>query len=156
FFEARIRPLLTDRCHKCHSAAADKIKGGLRLDSRQAILKGGDSGPAVVPADPAKSRLLMAVRPVGDLKMAPDGTLSGAQRADVEQGVRAGAAWTVSLVAGAAGSSSKTHWAFQAVRRPAIPPLNHARDSGGIHNPIDAFIFARLHAAGLMPSLQAD
>src|SRR3981189_3155197 len=61
FFEKKIRPLLADNCYKCHSTAQKK-KGGLLLDSRAAILKGGDTGPALVPGDPAKSLLIKAVR----------------------------------------------------------------------------------------------
>ena len=53
FFEARIRPLLSEHCYRCHSARAEKLKGGLRLDDRDALLKGGDSGPAIVPGLPS-------------------------------------------------------------------------------------------------------
>ena len=62
FFEKRIRPLLAEHCYECHSAAAKKLKGGLRVDSREALLKGGDSGPALVPGNPTKSLLLRAMR----------------------------------------------------------------------------------------------
>src|SRR5262245_35402153 len=61
FFEQRIRPLLVEQCYKCHSAEAEKIKGGLRLDSRDALLKGGDTGPAIIPGDPDRSLLIKAV-----------------------------------------------------------------------------------------------
>src|ERR1051326_7193651 len=70
FFETKVRPLLQTRCYKCHSAEAPKPKGGLRLDSREAALKGGDTGPAVVPGDEAKSLLVTAIlRKDPDLKM---------------------------------------------------------------------------------------
>ena len=59
FFESRIRPVLIDHCHSCHSATADRIRGGLRLDTREAWRKGGDSGPAVVPGDPEASLLIV-------------------------------------------------------------------------------------------------
>ena len=58
FFESKIRPILVDNCYKCHSATADKIKGGLLLDTRDALLQGGDSGKAIVPGDPEASLLL--------------------------------------------------------------------------------------------------
>src|SRR5438067_12002013 len=62
FFENRIRPVLVEHCYECHSATARKVEGGLRVDSREGLLKGGDSGPALVPGDPAKSLLLRALR----------------------------------------------------------------------------------------------
>src|ERR1700712_4396485 len=61
FFETKIRPLLVERCYKCHSAASEKLKGKLRLDSRDLILTGGENGPALVPGDPDHSRLIEAV-----------------------------------------------------------------------------------------------
>src|SRR5678816_1800898 len=62
FFEKKVRPVLADNCYKCHSAEAEKLKGGLRLDTRDSVLKGGDNGPAIVPGDPEKSLLIKAVR----------------------------------------------------------------------------------------------
>lgn len=70
FFEAKIRPVLVDHCYKCHSTDAKIIKGGLRVDSRQALIKGGDSGPAIVPGDPTKSLLIKALKYDG-LEMPP-------------------------------------------------------------------------------------
>src|SRR5438045_3170383 len=61
FFETKVRPVLADNCYRCHSADAGKDKGGLTLDSRDAMLKGGETAPAVVPGEPAKSLLLKAV-----------------------------------------------------------------------------------------------
>ena len=60
FFETKIRPVLTDQCYKCHSHQADRVKGGLMLDSRDALLKGGNTGPAVVPGNPDDSVLIQA------------------------------------------------------------------------------------------------
>jgi hypothetical protein len=77
FFEKRIRPLLTDKCYKCHSAGAEKIKGGLLLDSRAGWFKGGDTGPALVPGKPNESLLIKAVRYTDqDLQMPPKEKLS--------------------------------------------------------------------------------
>src|SRR6266704_6159246 len=86
FFEKRIRPILVEHCYKCHSAAAEKVKGELLLDSREGMLKGGESGkPAVVPGDAEKSRLIEAIRYRNeDLQMPPpkEGKLSDERIAD--------------------------------------------------------------------------
>src|SRR5258708_4319356 len=75
-FEKRVRPLLIERCHKCH--LADKTKGGLRLDSAEALRRGGESGPVIVPGKPDESLLIQAVRHEQGLKMPPDGKLTEA------------------------------------------------------------------------------
>ena len=72
FFEKRIRPVLVDRCYRCHSVQSGKSKGGLFVDTREALLKGGDSGPAVVPGHPEKSVLIKAVRHEVDGLQMPD------------------------------------------------------------------------------------
>src|SRR5712671_7980551 len=72
FFEKKIRPVLTEKCYKCHSAEAEKIKGGLTLDTREGIRRGGDNGPAVVPGDLKESLLIEAVRSANkDFAMPP-------------------------------------------------------------------------------------
>src|SRR5580704_2275470 len=77
FFEQKIRPVLVDHCYKCHSAESEKIEGGLRLDIREGLLKGGDSGPTIVPGNPEKSLLVKAVRYLDpDLQMPPKTKLS--------------------------------------------------------------------------------
>ncbi|HLY12529.1 MAG TPA: c-type cytochrome domain-containing protein, partial [Planctomycetota bacterium] len=76
FFEKKIRPVLVDRCYSCHSAEAKKLKGELTLDSRDGWVKGGETGPSIVPGDPDKSLLIQAIRYAGDLKMPPKGKLS--------------------------------------------------------------------------------
>ena len=87
-----MRPLFFERCHNCHSTKAKKQRGGLLLDSRDAILKGGDSGPAVVPGQPDKSLLLQAVRYQDpDLHMPPDGKLKEPEIAVLTEWVRRGA-----------------------------------------------------------------
>src|SRR5260221_6986822 len=74
FFEGKIRPLLTANCYKCHSAEQGKAKGGLTLDTREALLKGGENGPILIPGDPAKSKLITAVTYADpDLQMPPKG-----------------------------------------------------------------------------------
>lgn len=74
FFEAKVRPILSARCYTCHSQSAKKLKGGLKLDSRDTILKGGDNGPALVPGKPADSLLVKAIKYDG-LEMPPSGKL---------------------------------------------------------------------------------
>src|SRR6516162_2065560 len=76
FFEKKIRPVLVDRCYSCHSAEAKKLKGELYVDSREGLLKGGETGPSIVPGDPVKSLLIKAIRYADDLKMPPKGRLS--------------------------------------------------------------------------------
>jgi mono/diheme cytochrome c family protein len=91
-FEKRVRPLFIERCHKCH--ASEKAKGGLRLDSAEAIRRGGESGPVLVPGKPEESRLIQAIRHQGGLKMPPDGKLTEAQIADLVQWIKSGADWS--------------------------------------------------------------
>jgi len=92
FFEKQIRPVLVDSCYKCHSKDAEKIKGGLLLDTRDGLLKGGDTGPALVPGDPEKSLLVKAIRYTDEnLQMPPKGKkLPAAQVADFEPGSKWG------------------------------------------------------------------
>src|SRR3954451_3157619 len=78
FFEGKIRPLLTANCYKCHSAEQGKAKGGLTLDTRDGLLKGGENGSIIVPGDPAKSKLITAVSYAdSDLQMPPKGEKLG-------------------------------------------------------------------------------
>src|SRR5688572_9823227 len=92
FFEKQVRPLLAENCYGCHGP--EKQRGGLRLDSRTALLSGGDSGPAVVPGQPEKSRLVRAVHYDNEaLRMPPKGKLSGEQIAVLAAWVKAGAPW---------------------------------------------------------------
>ena len=92
FFESKIRPLLVKRCFACHSAKGKSIEGGLRLDSRPSWQKGGDSGPAIVPGQPAKSRLMRAVEYVDeDLAMPPDGVLPKSEISLIREWISRGA-----------------------------------------------------------------
>src|SRR5687767_2223867 len=85
FFEKKIRPILVEQCYECHSAGSKEVGGNLLLDSRQGLLKGGDSGAAIIPADVEKSLLLIAVRHTDkDPRMPPQKKLSGEQIADLE------------------------------------------------------------------------
>src|ERR1044072_6200533 len=116
FFEKRIRPVLHEQCVKCHGPEKQKV--GLRLDSREALLRGGDSGAAIVPGDAAASLLIKAVRHVDkDLKMPPlkeAPKVADAVIADLEAWVKAGAVFPATANA----SAATKHWAFQPVRKP--------------------------------------
>lgn len=150
FFEKEVRPLLIEHCSKCHGAT--KQWAALRLDSREALLKGGESGPAIVPEKPDESRLIQAVRYQGETQMPPDAPLTPTQVATLERWVRLGAPWP----AGSSASSEakwRDHWAFQPVAR-AAPPA--AGDPARIATPVDAFVQQKLAGAGLTSSPAAD
>jgi len=95
FFERSVHPILATHCTPCHGA--EKQWSGLRLDSRAAVLRGGDSGPAVVPGEPEHSALLTAVRRTGDLPMPPDDPLHPEQVAVLEEWIARGAPWSAEL-----------------------------------------------------------
>ena len=157
FFEKKIRPVLVKHCFKCHSKK--KPKGGLRLDTRQAIRRGGESGPAVVPGKLNKSILIQAIRHE-TFKMPPNGKLSKRQIADFEHWIQIGAP-------DPRGSQSKKQaqeswekilakrrqiWSLQPVKRPALPRLQNAMWA----KPIDRFIYKRLMRAKLRPAAIAN
>ncbi len=154
FFETKVRPVLAENCFKCHGP--QKHQGGLRLDSRAALLAGGDQGPAVVPGEPERSLLIKAVRHQDDdLKMPPTKKLSPRQIDDLAQWVRLGVPWPGADQAPPATRSAgefqirdgnRAHWSFQPVRRPALPKV---KDPAAAVNPVDAFVLARLEAKGL-------
>ena len=157
FFENKIRPLLADNCYKCHSQQSEKVKGGLRLDTRDALLKGGETGAAIVPGDPEKSLLIRAVRYADpDLQMPPKGKkLSPTQIADLETWVKMGA--PDPRVATAAQKAwvdpNLKHWAWSPLTQPAVPEVKNATWG---QSPVDNFILAKLEAKGLKPNPPAD
>ena len=153
FFEKQVRPLLVASCSECHGD--EKHSNDLRLDSREAILKGGEHGPAIVPGKPDKSLLIQAVRQSGELEMPPDGKLADKQIAILEHWVEIGAPWPANDVTPAdqRAEAQRAHWAFQPVRLPAVPSV---KDAAWVKNPIDAFVLAKLESRGLKPSPPAD
>ena len=156
FFENKIRPVLGDHCYKCHSTFAEKIKGGLLLDSREALLKGGDSGKAIVPGDPDASLLIKAVRYTDpDLQMPKDKKLDDDQIADLVKWVKMGAPDPRTATADQRKySDNKTnHWAWQPVKRVAIPETSNP---DWCQTPVDNFILAKLDETSLKPSPPAD
>ena len=157
FFESKIRPVLSEHCYKCHSAAAEKVKGGLLLDSRDALLTGGNSGPAITPGDPEKSILIKAVRYEDpDLQMPPKGAkLSPAQISDLIAWVKMGAPdpRTAPTSTASAQSGKTNHWAWQPVSKPSIPAVQNATWA---RTSIDRFVLSKLEAKGMKPSEMAD
>jgi hypothetical protein len=155
FFEARIRPVLAEHCYKCHSVESKKRKGGLWLDSRAALLDGGDSGPVLVPGHPEKSRLIEALHYKNpDLQMPPDNPLPTAVVEDFEAWVKMGAPDPrVNNPEALSMARAAQHWAFQQPREQPIPPVKNARWP---FNAVDAFILSRLEQAGLSPAPSAD
>jgi hypothetical protein len=144
-FEKSVRPMLVEKCMSCHSK--EKSKGGLRLDSRAEMLKGGDSGPAAVPGKPKDSRLIEAVKQAGELKMPPSGKLTDREIATLEEWIARGAPWPAASVLAPPdkiGAAAAKHWAFQPVKRP------------GSATSIDGFIQAALRDNGLSLSPKAD
>lgn len=152
FFEAKVRPVLVNNCYRCHGP--EKQKGGLRVDSRDALLKGAESGPALVPGHPEKSLLIQAINHQGDLKMPQDGKLPPEAIANLTEWVKAGAPWPGSGVAkNPTADPAKTHWAFQKVKKLPPPAVVHA---DRVQTPIDAFILAELEQRGLSLAAPAD
>jgi hypothetical protein len=148
-FESRVRPLLVESCFRCHGGA--ETKSGLRVDSREALLQGGERGPAIVPGEPEASLLVQAVaRTHAEVHMPPDDALSAEVTADVARWVAAGAPWPASAEAESAFAAA--HWAYEPVRA-AEPP---ADESGWSDHPIDRFIVAGWKAADLRPVAAAD
>jgi hypothetical protein len=158
FFEKKIRPVLVERCYKCHSAQAKPLKGGLLLDSRSGLRKGGESGAAIVPGKPEASLLLKAVRYRDEaLQMPPGKKLPDAVVADFEKWIALGApdprvADTAAKPRGDL-AAARRHWAFQPIRMPALPDVKHR---GWAATPLDSFILAKLETQGLAPSPAAD
>jgi hypothetical protein len=161
FFEKHIRPVLVTHCYKCHSAAAAKPKGGLRLDSRSALRQGGANGPVIVPGQPDKSRLIQALRYADPhLHMPPAGTLSPAEVAAFETWVRLGApdprtaaAAPAKEPAGIDWQQARRFWSFRPVQDPPLPRVRHSEWVG---NDVDRFIVAGYESRGLTPVPPAD
>src|SRR5262249_24111061 len=150
FFENQVRPLFVEHCLRCHGP--DKQRGELRLDSRKAILSGGQTGPAIEPGKPEMSRLIDAVHYRNGLEMPPNRRLTPKQIDVLVQWVRMGAPWpesgeAVPLTPPTPGlaitAEDRQYWAFRSIRRPAVPNVE------GADNPIDAFILAQLAEKGL-------
>jgi hypothetical protein len=159
FFEKKVRPLLSDRCFECHSPDK-KVKGGLRLDSREGWAKGGDTGPAVMPGEPEKSLLVEAVRYGNrDLQMPPKQKLSTDEIAVFEQWVKLGAPdpRTGGTVAkkqtGLSVEEGKKFWCYIAPQKSAPPEV---KDTAWPQTEIDRFVLAKAEAANVKPGSDAS
>jgi hypothetical protein len=155
FFETKIRPILVKSCYECHT---DDAGGGLRIDSANGLIKGGERGSAIVPGDADGSLLIKAVSRTGDLKMPPEDALSAVEIADLRAWITMGA--PDPRVNAAEPSrldqlfeAAKTHWAFQPVASPEIPD---AAPKERVRSPIDAFIQARLQSQGWTMAPRSD
>ena len=157
FFETKIRPVLVEHCYECHAAGAKIVQGGLRVDHREGLLRGGDTGAAIVPGDAEKSSLLAALR-FEDVEMPPKGKLPNAVIKDFEAWIAMGApdprradelpaARTINLDEG------RKHWAFQPVADPQPPVV---KDESWPIDTLDRFILARQESVGLRPVADAD
>ena len=162
-FENKVRPLLAARCWQCHGP--EKRKGGLRLDSADAVRAGGDSGPVVLAGKPGESRLIEAIGYASELKMPPKGKLSPAEIAELTEWVRAGAVWPAVATPRpaptprpAAGGpiftdEQKSFWAFQPPRDPVPPGV---KASGWPTSPLDCFVLSELEKKQLRPAPTTD
>src|SRR5688572_6660462 len=156
-FEEKVGPILSARCYKCHGPEAPKAKAGLRLDTREAALKGGDGGPALVPGKPDQSALFKAVTWENpDLQMPPKEKMPAGEIEILRQWIALGAPWS----AGAAKTrrpekkitdADRAWWSFQPVKEPSLPPADAL-----CRNEVDRFVHARLKAEGLVPAPEAD
>jgi hypothetical protein len=160
FFEAEVRPLLAEKCQKCHGS--EEQNGSLRLDALKPMLAGGDSGPAVVPGHPEKSLLVKAVSYNDtNVQMPPDGKLPDDKVAILSRWIQMGAPWPQTADEGPLAprkefkitQEDRKHWSFQPLRKPLLPQVQ-ATDR--IVNPIDAFVLARLEAKELTLNAPAD
>ncbi len=165
FFEAKIRPVLVQKCYGCHNAKMAAPKGNLVLDSREGLLKGGISGPALVPHKPGDSRLLKAISYADPLvQMPPSGKLADSVVADFQHWIARGAADPRASVPALASAEpqykgmslqdGRKWWAFQPVAVVAAP--RPAAANGWPKTKIDSFVLAKLQEKKLAPSPQAD
>ena len=166
-FERDIRPILTARCLQCHGEK--KQNGGLRLDAKAFVMRGGQSGPAILAGKATESLLYQRVAARNDdERMPPAGErLNAAELTLLKTWIDAGAVWDGEMERDGgtegrkdAGNERLRHWAWQAISKPAIPSaakIRNPKSASGIGgNPIDAFISAKLAAAGLAMSPEAD
>ena len=161
FFERNIRPVLVKECYTCHAATAQKIKGGLTLDTRDGLRKGGDTGAALVPGDPKKSLILKALRQVDDeLKMPPKKKLSDEVIANVEKWIAMGAPDPRAAKTETGGRKAEINveqgrqfWSFQAPKKTAPRTV---KDAAWPKSDVDRFLLAELEAKGLKPVADAD
>jgi len=160
FFESRVRPILIQRCFECHSESAGKQKGGLLLDRRSGWMEGGNSGPAVVPGDVAKSLLVQAVRHLDPEFAMPEEQLPEEEIAALMHWVKIGAPGGKTDLGETEFSrlgnqeylseQAESHWSFQPVKAGPIPKVD------GVVHPVDRFLAGPMREKGVEPSPLAD
>lgn len=162
FFENEIRPIFAEVCNECHGS--DKQESNLRLDTKAAFDRGGDSGPLLNPEILSASRLIDVIEYEGEIKMPEDMKLADEDIEAIRAWVLMGAPWPEEDLPGIGvvptdsfaefiEKSKETHWAFQPIRMPQAPPI---QQTAWVANEVDSFILARLEEAGLAPSPEAD
>ncbi len=150
FFEAKIRPVLVETCLRCHGDL--KKSGALRIDSREALLKGGASGEAIVPGKPEESLLIRAIQRQEDVSAMPpekEKALKPNQVADFATWIKAGAVWPAKT----AKFENAKHWAFEPIQAVAPPSV---QDKAWVTSSVDSLIRSRQDAAGVVPAPPAD
>lgn len=158
YFESKVRPLLATQCYSCHSSKAAIVQGGLRLDSRDTILRGGHSGPALLPGNPDQSRLIRALRHEVEPHMPPWGKLEPEKIAVLEEWIRRGAPWPKEGPSAAPSETAsskpaaKSHWAWQPLVRSEPPKVADA----GPRDAIDQFLLHKLLQKGIKPAAPAN
>jgi hypothetical protein len=159
FFETKIRPVLVEHCYKCHSAQSEKLKGGLHVDTREGLLKGGDTSPAIVPGDPEKSLLIRAIQYKDEtMQMPPKQRLPDEVVNNFVEWVKAGAADPRKAEPETAKASdydyrsARASWAF---RKPIDPLIPSVKNTKWIRNSIDPFVLSKLESKGLAPTVTA-
>lgn len=163
FFEKRVRPVLVERCYGCHSAKSEKLKGNLRLDHRDAILRGGDIGPAAIPGEPAKSLLIEAIGYKSEtIQMPPAGKMPDAEIAALTEWVRRGLPFPTTEAAETKRATidwdaGRKHWAFQPLRELTGSERHAGMPSDSdVRTAIDPLIASARQRQGLAPSKIAE
>jgi len=159
-FEKKIRPLLVEHCYSCHSAMATKLKGGLRVDSRPLLLTGGDTGPALVPGQPEKSKLIQAITYKDvDLQMPPSAKLPEAAINELTAWVKQGAPWPGKAETEVAGPKAfdlakrkESHWAWRLIQETTPPAV---KDTKWPLATSDRYLLAKIEEKGLAPAKPA-
>jgi hypothetical protein len=153
FFEKNVRPVLAEKCFLCHGGSLQQSQ--LRVDSREALLKGGARGAAIVPNKPEQSLLIKAVTHADEkMKMPPTGKLSDKEIDALTEWVKMGAPFPEGRRQKAEGSQQ--HWAFQPVKKPQVPTLKNKNLRARVKTPIDAFVLAKLEQKKMTPAAWAD
>lgn len=158
YFENKVRPILVNSCGSCHQ---ERTSGGLSITSRAALLKGGDSGPAIAPGDPEKSLMLVAVHQTGALKMPKGGKLSPDDVAVLTEWIRMGAPWPQTAAPMVATGKQITDdmrhfWSFMPLVDPPVPPVKDPTLKSWAKTDIDHFVLAKLEEKGMKPAPMAD